>query len=52
MDLNYLYQRRGIATYMARHAACRSVREVHRAFARAYTGRIARLHSELCGDAA
>ena len=52
MDLNYLYHRRGIATHMARHAACRTVRDVHRAFARAYEARIVRLKQELRGDAA
>jgi len=46
MDLNYLYHRRGIETYMARHAACRTVRDVHRAFARAYEARIARFTSD------
>ena len=52
MDLNYLYHGRGIATHMARHAACRTVRDVHRAFARAYEARIVRLKQELRGDAA
>jgi hypothetical protein len=45
MDLNYLYQRRGIETHLARHSACRTVRDVHRAFARAYEARIARFTS-------
>ena len=52
MDLTYLYHRRGISTFMAQNAACRRSREVHRAFARAYTGRIVRMKQELRGDAA
>ena len=52
MDLNYLYHRRGVATYLARHAACGKAREVHRAFARAYSGRIDRMKSDLRDDAA
>ena len=52
MDLTYLYHRRGVASFMAENAACSRSRAVHRAFARAYTGRIVRLKRELRGDAA
>jgi hypothetical protein len=52
MDLNYLYHRRGVAAYMGRHAACDSSRAVHRAFARAYSGRIEQLKRDLRDDAA
>lgn len=52
MDLNYLYHRRGIATFMARHAACERSRRAHGAFARAYTSHIARVKREIRGDAA
>jgi hypothetical protein len=52
MDLNYLYHRRGIATYMARHAACSNAREAHGAFARAYSGRIDQVKRDLRDDAA
>jgi hypothetical protein len=52
MDLNYLYHRRGIASFMAENGGCSRSRAVHRAFARAYTGRIVRLKRELRGDAA
>ena len=46
MDLTYLYHRRGIESFLAENAACRRSREVHRAFARAYTGRIARARND------
>lgn len=52
MDLNYLYQRRGIAAYMARHAACDRSRAAHNAFARAYAWRIDQIRRDLRGDAA
>lgn len=52
MDLNYLYHRRGVATYLARHATCGKTRETHRAFARAYTGRIDRMKQDMRDDAA
>ena len=52
MDLNYLYHRRGVATYLARHAACSNSREVHGAFARAYSARIVQAKRDLRGDAA
>lgn len=40
MDLNYLYHRHGVASYMARHARCERSREAHGAFARLYSARI------------
>lgn len=43
MDLNYLYHRRGVSLIMAAHAACDRSRSAHRAFARAYDARIAKL---------
>ena len=52
MDLNYLYHRRGVANYLARHAACSRSREVHGAFARAYSARIAQSKLDRRGDAA
>ena len=52
MDLNYLYHRRGVASYLARHAACETSRETHRAFARAYSARIAETKRDHRGDAA
>ena len=52
MDLNYLYQRRGIAIYMARHAACSNAREAHGAFARAYSARIVQAKREHLDNAA
>jgi hypothetical protein len=52
MDLNYLYHRRGVAAYMARHAACTNSRAAHGAFARAYSARIDRIKTELRDDAA
>jgi hypothetical protein len=52
MDLNYLYHRRGVATYLARHARCEPSRQAHNAFARAYSGRIDQVKSDLRGDAA
>ncbi len=47
MDLNYLYHRLGVASFMAENGAGSRSRAVHRAFARAYTGRIVRLKREL-----
>jgi hypothetical protein len=41
MDLNYLYQRRGIAVFMSANAACPDSRGAHRLFAEAYARRIA-----------
>lgn len=52
MDLNYLYQRRGIETYMARNGACKNSREAHGAFARAYEARIDRFALNQPRDAA
>ena len=52
MDLNYLYHRRGIATHLARRAACEKSRTAHGAFARAYSARIRLMKAEIRGDAA
>jgi hypothetical protein len=52
MDLNYLYHRRGVATYLARHAACSNSRQAHSAFARVYSARIDRMKREIRDDAA
>ena len=52
MDLNYLYQRRGVATYLARHAACQNSREAHGAFARLYSARIDQSKRDHRDDAA
>lgn len=52
MDLNYLYHRRGVASYLARHAACDRSRNAHRAFARAYSARIDTMRSAHRDDAA
>ena len=52
MDFNYLYHRRGVSTYLARHAACQNSRETHGAFARAYSARIDRMKSDYRDDAA
>jgi hypothetical protein len=52
VDLNYLYHRRGIATYLARHAACSNAREAHGAFARVYSARIDVMKRDIRGDAA
>jgi hypothetical protein len=41
MDLNYLYHRHGVSLFMVDNAACERSRMAHRAFARAYAGRIA-----------
>jgi hypothetical protein len=52
MDLNYLYHRRGVESFMAENAGCVRSRAAHRAYARAYTGRIISLKRELRGEAA
>jgi hypothetical protein len=52
MDLNYLYHRRGVTSYLARHAACERSRAAHGAFARAYSWRIDQLKRDLRDDAA
>ena len=52
MDFNYLYHRLGVAKYLSRHAACGKSREVHRAFARAYAGRIDLMRNAIWDDAA
>ena len=52
MDFNYLYHRLGVAKYLARHAACGQSPETHRAFARAYSGRIDLMRNGIWDDAA